>query len=1220
MRSITLWSELLNDKQEIGQCVFDVAFKPDGSQILAAVGNKVLVYNASDGKLIQALKGHKENVYCVSYSKDGKRFASGSSDKSVIVWTDKLKGILKFTHNDAIQCVQYNPVTPQLISCAMSDFGLWAPEQKSVNKHKVHNRITSCSWTNDGQYVALGLYSGLISIRSKLGEEKVRIERPGGSNAPPVWCLRWNSNRNDADDILTVGDWGQKLSFYHLNGKQIGKDVKLDFDPLTIRHFDNGKYLLIGGSNGKLSLYSREGIYLGNVSDGNKGWVWSCATRSDSNVVVVGHEEGLISTCALTFSTVHGLYQDCYAYRDKLTEVVVQRLNSHYNDSAEDVGSRIHIRCNDLVRKISVYKDKLAVQLSDRIVLYQFVSDESRTTYKQINRIVKQFDCNLLVVCSENLILCQENKLTCLSMEGVKQREWILDANIRYIKVIGGARGREGLLLGLKNGQVLQIFVDNPFPIELLKINNPVRCLDLSMSRTKLAIINDNSTCLVYDLTSKELLFEELNATSVAWNTQNEDMLCYSDKGYLNIKAGSFPSHQRRMNGFVVGYCGSRIFCLQVHSMKSIDVPQSAPMYQYLDHKQFIQAYKIACLGVTEGDWDQLAHSALEGLNFDVARKAFTRTRNLRYLELIQSIEDRQRRGEVDSDLFLADINAYKSEFNDAAKLYRKIGMSQKAVDMYTDLRMFELAKEYVESTNPNEHKQLIAKQASWAKNTNEPREAAKMYLAAGEDMKALEIIGQHGWTDMLMQVARKLDKADRDALTKCADYLKRLQQYAYCVEVYNKLGDKKAIVMLHVETGNWEEAFALVEKNGEFKNDVYVPYAQWLAENDRFEEAQKAFHMAGRITDALRVLEQLTENAVNESRFNDAGYYYWMLSMQCLDIARAEDQEEVTAEMLEKFKKYQRLGEIYYVYHSIQRYADEPFTSHLPEALFNLSRFLMHAIMTGPVPKGISKVATLWALAKQSRQLGAYKVARFAYEKLHALKLPLRFQDLIDLGAVSIRSKPFHDGEDLLPLCYRCSTTNPCINQQGSRCINCKQPYVYSFSSFEVLPLVEFTLAEGISDEEACRLIDASPTISTANNHMETREFRDDNTQSLQFGDKHQSGDGKLINGNDPFDSGLLTFDPNGQFQPVVVDRKVLRELSRNEIVIRRWPSPLRYQYFRNLVTEVMIAMCDSCYQMFHADDYELVVLQNQCCPFCRKKTEIMEEEDEQFADRLIY
>ena len=85
----------------------------------------------------------------------------------------------------------------------------------------------------------------------------------------------------------------------------------------------------------------------------------------------VGHQDGLIATCAVSFSTVHGLYQDCYAYREKLTEVVVQRLNSSYSDSAEETGARIHIRCNDLVKKVSVYKDKLAVSSEIKCQLFK---------------------------------------------------------------------------------------------------------------------------------------------------------------------------------------------------------------------------------------------------------------------------------------------------------------------------------------------------------------------------------------------------------------------------------------------------------------------------------------------------------------------------------------------------------------------------------------------------------------------------------------------------------------------------------------------------------------------------------------------------------------------------------------------------------------------------------------------------------------------------------
>ena len=95
------------------------------------------------------------------------------------------------------------------------------------------------------------------------------------------------------------------------------------------------------------------------------------------------------------------------------------------------------------------------------------------------------------------------------------------------------------------------------------------------------------------------------------------------------------------------------------------------------------------------------------------------------------------------------------------------------------------------------------------------------------------------------------------------------------------------------------------------------------------------AFHKAGKPQEAFKVLEQLTMNAVNENRFDDAGYYYWMLSMQCLDLAaedestddetealiKDEDLEDKNKALMDKFKDYQKRASMYYVYHTIQRY-----------------------------------------------------------------------------------------------------------------------------------------------------------------------------------------------------------------------------------------------------------------------------------------------------------
>lgn len=263
--------------------IYDLCFKPDGTQLIVAGGNHVLVYDANSGNLIQLLKGHKDKVHAVCYAKNGEKFASGSADRTVIIWSNKLEGLLKYSHGDSVQCLSFNPLSHQLASCALSDFAFWGVEQKAVQKHKINVRINSCSWTNDGQYLALGLQNGVISIRNKLGEEKGKIERP---NSPAIWALSWNPNKDDSNDTLCVADWGKSLSFYTLGGKLVGKERNLGYEALRVRYFPHGNFLLIAGLNKACMMYTKEGILLGMIGDQQKAWIWCCEAHPSGNYVV----------------------------------------------------------------------------------------------------------------------------------------------------------------------------------------------------------------------------------------------------------------------------------------------------------------------------------------------------------------------------------------------------------------------------------------------------------------------------------------------------------------------------------------------------------------------------------------------------------------------------------------------------------------------------------------------------------------------------------------------------------------------------------------------------------------------------------------------------------------------------------------------------------------------------------------------------------------------
>lgn len=302
----------------------------------------------------------------------------------------------------------FNPISHQLASCSSSDFALWSAEQKAVQKYKISSKVNACAWTNDGQYLLLALSNGTISIRNKVhlkkinnvklmldsnfkfqaGEEKGKIERPGGSNNPifGVQCCPMNAANSD---VLCVVDWGQSLSFYTLGGQLVGKERFLGFDPLCVSYFQSGEFLAVAGCNKSVQLFTKDGIKLGTLGEVFDSWVWTVAIHPNGLSYTVGCQDGTLACYNVVSSTVHALYRERYAFRENMCDVIIQHLIS---------GQKVRIKCRDLVHKIAIYRNRLAVQLPERVVLYELSSLENQPMhYKVKEKITKKFECSLLV-------------------------------------------------------------------------------------------------------------------------------------------------------------------------------------------------------------------------------------------------------------------------------------------------------------------------------------------------------------------------------------------------------------------------------------------------------------------------------------------------------------------------------------------------------------------------------------------------------------------------------------------------------------------------------------------------------------------------------------------------------------------------------------------------------------------------------------------------------
>lgn len=98
------------------------------------MGDAVLIYETMSGEMqFTPLRGaHKDTITCVCSSKDGLKFATGSLDKTVVLWNcnpnkqvKQIEPDNKFTLSDSVHCLAFSPLKQQIFAGSSSDFALW---------------------------------------------------------------------------------------------------------------------------------------------------------------------------------------------------------------------------------------------------------------------------------------------------------------------------------------------------------------------------------------------------------------------------------------------------------------------------------------------------------------------------------------------------------------------------------------------------------------------------------------------------------------------------------------------------------------------------------------------------------------------------------------------------------------------------------------------------------------------------------------------------------------------------------------------------------------------------------------------------------------------------------------------------------------------------------------------------------------------------------------
>jgi WD40 repeat protein/serine/threonine protein kinase len=166
--------------------VYAVTFSPDGRWIASGGWDRsIRLWDRRSGQLVRTLLGHHGFIRGLAFRPDGKQLVSGSEDKSVRLWeVESGRELASFHgHSGFVHCVAYSPDGMRAASGSMdTTIKIWpaaVPEPQVVFRNG-SGWVGSTAFSPDGQRVATAHNGGIRVWNPRTGEELWRANGPRG--------------------------------------------------------------------------------------------------------------------------------------------------------------------------------------------------------------------------------------------------------------------------------------------------------------------------------------------------------------------------------------------------------------------------------------------------------------------------------------------------------------------------------------------------------------------------------------------------------------------------------------------------------------------------------------------------------------------------------------------------------------------------------------------------------------------------------------------------------------------------------------------------------------------------------------------------------------------------------------------------------------------------------------------------------------------------------